>query len=53
MKVCLKCTDRHLGCHGECERYRLEKEKIEQAHRTRDAYLNSYGAMFNENRRQG
>lgn len=51
MKACLKCTDRQLGCHGECERYRLEKEKIEQVRKNKDEYFNSYSTMFNVNRR--
>lgn len=51
MKICFQCTDRHLGCHGECERYRKEKERIEQAHKKRDEYIENYNAMFNSKRR--
>ena len=51
MKVCMSCTERQLGCHGECERYRLEKEKIEQSKERKKEYYVSYGTMFNLNRR--
>lgn len=28
---CLGCTDRHLGCHSECERYKQYQRNLEEA----------------------
>lgn len=29
-RPCLNCTDRKLGCHGSCERYKEFQEKNEE-----------------------
>lgn len=26
---CLDCKDRHLGCHGTCEKYKEMKQKLQ------------------------
>lgn len=51
MKICFQCTDRHMGCHGECERYKLEKEKVEQVRQNKEEYMNNYSALFRPHRR--
>ena len=47
MKACLNCQDRYSGCHDKCEKYKQEKEKIEQAKIRKNEYYNSYSTMFN------
>lgn len=27
---CLNCTKRHVGCHSECETYKLFRERLEK-----------------------
>lgn len=51
MKTCLNCTERYLGCHSRCEKYKAEKIKTEQAHKRRDEYIENYNVMFNLSRR--
>lgn len=28
---CYQCTDRKMGCHSECDRYKAEKEALHKA----------------------
>lgn len=30
IRCCKDCSDRHVGCHGECERYISEKKSIDE-----------------------
>lgn len=36
---CQNCTERHPGCHGECERYKEMKQEREELHKARDDYF--------------
>lgn len=47
MKACLNCQNRKLGCHDECDKYKKEKNKIEQARIKKNEYYNSYSTIFN------
>jgi hypothetical protein len=47
MKICMNCQNRYLGCHSQCEKYKLEKEKIEQAKIRKNEYYSSYSTIFN------
>ena len=29
VSCCYKCSEREVGCHGKCERYKKEKEKCD------------------------
>ena len=29
IKCCRECTERHLGCHGTCERYKAEQAEMQ------------------------
>lgn len=31
INYCLKCEDRHVGCHSSCDRYKQERAEIEAA----------------------
>lgn len=30
IKCCTDCQDRHVGCHGDCEKYKAEREAYEK-----------------------
>lgn len=30
IKACIKCAERHIGCHGTCERYLEERKKLDE-----------------------
>lgn len=34
---CKNCTDRQMGCHGQCERYKAYREVMDEAGRKRYA----------------
>ena len=34
---CKNCTDRQMGCHGKCERYKAYREVMDEAARKRYA----------------
>lgn len=54
LSVCYKCNDRHVGCHGECERYLQEvetnnKEKKElREKKAVDNYISIYAVKTRE-----
>lgn len=29
-RSCLDCTERHVGCHGDCKSYKLYREKLDK-----------------------
>lgn len=29
IKCCADCQDRHVGCHGDCEKYKAEREAFD------------------------
>lgn len=29
IKCCADCPDRHVGCHGDCEKYKVEREAFD------------------------
>lgn len=31
IRCCFECKKRKLGCHGECEKYKAEKEALKKA----------------------
>lgn len=35
---CLECKERHVGCHGSCERYKEFREKLDRIKRARKQY---------------
>lgn len=37
IRCCKDCDERHIGCHGECEKYRAES----QTHRAEKARIDS------------
>jgi len=45
---CKNCTERHMGCHAECEKYRKAREETDAArekerlHRETEAYFADY-----------
>ena len=44
---CLECKDRHIGCHGACERYKAYREKIDERNkRAKMAYLIGKGRAY-------
>lgn len=50
IKCCYKCQERHVGCHGTCERYKTEleqhlarKDRIKQA-KMQDREIGKYTA---------
>ena len=47
MKACLNCKDRYSGCHDECDKYKKEKMKIEQARIKKKEYYDNYSTIFN------
>lgn len=47
MKACLNCKERYSGCHDECDKYKKEKMKIEQAKIRKNQYYENYSVMFN------
>lgn len=58
---CKDCTERHVGCHAECEKYRKAKEETEEAkekqrlHKETEAYFADYAMDVirrNRNRRK-
>lgn len=32
---CINCEERHVGCHAECQRYKVQKAKKEQERKAR------------------
>lgn len=59
---CYNCTDRQVGCHGTCERYKAERAEMDEyrAHRIEEIRKSRRGvpntaakssAIHNENRR--
>ena len=39
---CLDCTDRVLGCHSSCERYREFGQELERVAKQREKYIKLY-----------
>jgi hypothetical protein len=52
--ACLGCTDRRLGCHGECERYAIYREHREAMLEARERFLHddAYFALKQEKIKQ-
>jgi NifB/MoaA-like Fe-S oxidoreductase len=48
---CKDCTDRHVGCHAECEKYKAVKEQQNEAYKImaqqyrRDRMLEDYEVL--------
>lgn len=36
-ECCKNCNDRHLGCHGTCERYLEDRAKLDEINRVKNA----------------
>lgn len=37
---CFNCTERHVGCHSDCEKYQAwSSNNYEQWHKARNAYI--------------
>ena len=44
---CLECQDRHIGCHGVCERYKIYREKVDEKNKkAKEAYLIGKGRAY-------
>lgn len=43
---CHNCTDRHEGCHGDCEKYKAYKERMNKLHQDYSAST-STRSLFN------
>ena len=39
IRCCKGCTERHMGCHSECEKYKAEKKDV-------SAYNQSEAALY-------
>lgn len=39
---CHECTERHVGCHGTCEKYQAQYRKNEEIKASRTAYLKGW-----------
>lgn len=52
---CKGCQDRHLGCHGTCEKYqeykKIHEEEAAADRRRTDAYVDLYGYKLSKLRR--
>lgn len=42
---CKDCPDRHIGCHGECEKYKAYCAKLEEERQRRKLLIESTPAM--------
>lgn len=46
IKCCRNCTERHVGCHGECEKYIAERKKADEEMAARELIRQGmYGAI--------
>lgn len=45
INCCLNCEDRHVGCHGTCERYKRERAEIEAAKAAASAQSRAAGSI--------
>ena len=49
---CQDCTERHIGCHDTCEKYKEFKQRIEHEKQLKREYQEKHGEMFYEKRKK-
>lgn len=54
MGSCYKCNDRAIGCHAHCERYRVERERLDRIKEKRleESMLRGYAEENRERMRK-
>ena len=51
MNNCQGCTERHVGCHSSCEKYKDLKQRIEKLNENRQKELDKIPSLSKEHKR--
>ena len=48
---CKSCTDRHIGCHGQCSKYLEFRADCDKANENRRRYNSAHFTVYKHKRR--